>query len=35
MDNPRDVLGRAIQVIEDGMEEGLHIGAQVYGTRTR
>ena len=30
MDNPRDVLARTIQVIESGMEEGLHIGAQLY-----
>ena len=30
MDNPRDVLARTIQVIEDGMEAGLHIGAQLY-----
>ena len=30
MDNPRDVLVRTIQVIEDGMEAGLHIGAQLY-----
>ena len=30
MDNPRDILPKTVQVIESGMEEGLHIGAQVY-----
>ena len=30
MDTPTDVLPRTLEVIERGMKEGLHIGAQVY-----
>ena len=30
MSDPRDRLPRAVQVLEAGMEEGLHIGAQLY-----
>lgn len=31
--HPRQVLPRALAVIESGMEEGIHIGAQMYVSR--
>ncbi|MBI4571117.1 MAG: beta-lactamase family protein [Chloroflexi bacterium] len=30
MNNPREVLPRTVAVLEDGMRQGLHIGAQAY-----
>ena len=33
MNDPRDVLSRTVKVIEQGMKDGLHIGAQVYVSR--
>ena len=33
MDGPRDILRRTTAIIEEGMAEGLHVGAQVYVSR--
>ncbi len=33
LDEPRDILPRTAAVLEQGLIEGLHIGAQVYVSR--